>query len=351
MKGIAIGAAALALLLAGCEQSHARNSSGSNWLRCDTLADCSAAEQAVACDDDGFCRDADGERIAETSGPGPTGGRDGGPAGGRNAPEPVPQDACVWGVDALLAEVGADAAGRFNCGLFNSAQTASIETAVECFENAVAASRTAELTVNRCIDCQIPTTYVASTGGELYAILLEADTWGDSQRHARVETCEAVVWDDEAQDVSCVGPAERYDCSGSFPVPEETPPDPSPVEPLKIADVPAPAGADTAPLHLYVSNQSFENDLVQIDVFMNGTRVVTGDFPVGSQHNWYEFDIEVPVGTLSVRAIGIDGNADLGQQIEVPAERWVVIDYWFYPDEAEGEHFTLAVHDQPVTFD
>jgi hypothetical protein len=38
------------------------------------------------------------------------------------------------------------------------------------------------------------------------------------------------------------------------------------------------------------------------------------------------------------------------QQIEVPAERWVVVDYW-YPDETESGHFTIAVHDQPVSFE
>jgi hypothetical protein len=61
----AILIAGLCLLTGGgCRpRPGSEGSSGSNWLECETLADCSAAEEAVACKG-GYCRDAEGEAVA-----------------------------------------------------------------------------------------------------------------------------------------------------------------------------------------------------------------------------------------------------------------------------------------------
>jgi hypothetical protein len=46
------------------------------------------------------------------------------------------------------------------------------------------------------------------------------------------------------------------------------------------------------------------------------------------------------------------GEAELFvMDIDGTTERWVVVDYWYYPDDAEGRHFTATVHDMPVAFD
>lgn len=335
------------LVTTGCEQSHTRHSSGSNWLRCDTLADCRAAEQAVACDAEGFCTDDAGDRIAVVADD--AGGREPSPEPAPDAGGPERTDAsvrapCAWGVDGLLAQVGAAQIARTNCGDFNGSDSAASAAARDCFERAVGDGVSVQVTINRCIDCSIPTTYVAAASGERFAFLMEQDHFGaDGMREAKVEACEDIVFIEASEtiDLSCVAPTELYTCTEAFD---------APLGPYKLGDVPAPVGTAGVPLHLYVSNQSVDRPLVEINVYIDGAYVVTGDFDVGGQHNWYEFEIAVPPGSLSVRAIMPEGSAQLDQEIEVPAERWAVLDYWFSPGEPEGEHFTLAVHDQPVTF-
>lgn len=229
MKGIWTWTFALiaALGLAACDQSHrSSGSSGSNWLTCETVQDCSEAPEAARCSAEGFCEDARGQRIAISTDAG------------------VPKDAET---EMVMPPMG--------------------------------------------------------------------------------------------------------DSGNPEPTPTEPmEPAPVPVEPHKLADVPA-GGTATVSLHLYVSNQSFENDLVDIAVEIAGTRVVTGDFAVEGQHNWYAFDIQVPAGSLEIAVDSDAGDAEHRETIEVPAERWVVIDYWYYPDDPKGKYFTLSVHEQPVGFD
>jgi len=343
MKGIGRVLAAALLLALGCEQSHQAGSSGSNWLRCETLADCGAAADAMACDE-GFCVDDDGDRIAvidvKDSGAAPKA------EAGPDARAPEPSDAsvrepCAWGADALLNRVGADVGGRANCGLFGTGSSAAeIAAARECFESAVSAAIPVEITISNCTDCWIPTTYVATAAGERFAVLMAQDHFSANRlREAKVEACDdiVVVEASEIIDLSCVAPNVLYAC---------TEPLDAPLAPYKLADVPMPPGENGVSLHLYVSNQSFERPLAEINVYLDGAYVVTGDFDVGSQHNWHEFEIAVPPGSLSLRAIMPEGSAELDQQIEVPAERWAVLNYWFYPDEPAGEHFTLTLHDQ-----
>jgi hypothetical protein len=47
---------------------------------------------------------------------------------------------------------------------------------------------------------------------------------------------------------------------------------------------------------LYVSNQSFAIDPVDINVYFDDTLVVVRDFEVGSQHNWHEFEVVLTPG-------------------------------------------------------
>src|SRR5690242_11108982 len=57
--------AALPLLLSGCQKAHAGGSSGSNWLECETNADCSGAKDADRCGAEGYCVDERGNRVVE----------------------------------------------------------------------------------------------------------------------------------------------------------------------------------------------------------------------------------------------------------------------------------------------
>ena len=114
---------------------------------------------------------------------------------------------------------------------------------------------------------------------------------------------------------------------------------------------------DPAPLHLYVSNQSFDIDPVRIEVFVDDLAVICQDFDVGDQHNWVLFDMELEPGTHTIRAVGNEGAAELTETFEIGGERWAVIDFWYYSeDEGEGQGeggqtFTFDIMDEPIGFD
>lgn len=149
--------------------------------------------------------------------------------------------------------------------------------------------------------------------------------------------------------VACDGRREIYRCSEP-PLARTAPVYPA-AEPVKLGDVPSSAGAPRTTLHLHVSNQSFEDPRVNIRLQIDNWEIVQGDFAVESQHNWYRFDIEVPPGTRELRALTFkpDHAVSLNQRIEVPAERWVVVDYWYAKGDPE-ERFSVHVSETPVAF-
>jgi hypothetical protein len=65
----------LMLVLGACSASHGEqgNSSGSNWLRCSTLSQCTSSD-AVSCSSEGYCLNAAGGRIAAPAANDGTGG-------------------------------------------------------------------------------------------------------------------------------------------------------------------------------------------------------------------------------------------------------------------------------------
>lgn len=103
---------------------------------------------------------------------------------------------------------------------------------------------------------------------------------------------------------------------------------------------------------LYVSNQSFAIDPVDIDVYLDDTLVVVGDFEVGSQHSWYEFDFALTPGAHTLRAVTRAGKAELEETFEIEAKRYGVLDFWYYPDgETTPRQFSFDLYDQPPSFD
>lgn len=103
---------------------------------------------------------------------------------------------------------------------------------------------------------------------------------------------------------------------------------------------------------LWVSNQSFEDDPVAVTVEIDGVTVVDDSFEVGSQHNWFSFMIDgLESGEHTVTATSDTGVVFEGTFTLPPDEpRWMVVDYWYYPDDAEGRHFTLSESDEPIYF-
>lgn len=105
-------------------------------------------------------------------------------------------------------------------------------------------------------------------------------------------------------------------------------------------------------VRLWVSNQSFDDDPVRITIEVDGQLVVDDAFEVGGQHNWFAHDI----AGLEPGQHEIVATSDTGAVIEatfsLPADepRWVVIDYWYYPGEPAGRHFTARESAEPIVF-
>jgi len=123
-------------------------------------------------------------------------------------------DSCPSDVDGALAAVGMTLPERVDCGSFNAAQSAEVSAGLACFMDAVAAGTAVELTVNRCIDCSISSTYVATEDGELLEVVLEADLFGDELRQTRVSTCVRVGFASEGPPAGpeCFGAVEQFAC-------------------------------------------------------------------------------------------------------------------------------------------
>jgi hypothetical protein len=123
--------------------------------------------------------------------------------------------ACLLGIDALLAEVGAPTDERTDCGSFNDLDRENIVEGLECFNTAILARKAAQLTVNRCIDCSIPSTFVTTADSRLFRIEVEQDHFGDKIRHVVVESCQSVGGHTHG-DVACDGAMTLYQCAEPF---------------------------------------------------------------------------------------------------------------------------------------
>jgi hypothetical protein len=117
---------------------------------------------------------------------------------------------CRDDLDGLLAVANVPAEERFDCGSFASFDS-RLTQGMRCLESAITAGAPAQRTVNLCIDCSIPSTFVVGASGDLVRIEIEADSFGDDLRTITVERCEAFAGD--GNDVPMrVAPEQVYRC-------------------------------------------------------------------------------------------------------------------------------------------
>jgi hypothetical protein len=100
---------------------------------------------------------------------------------------------------------------------------------------------------------------------------------------------------------------------------------------------------------LYVSNQSFDRDNVDIRVLVDGRPVVIDDFAVESQHNWVEYRFDLDDGRHTLRAESLRGEAVFEGTFRVKGKRWAVVDYWCCGNAGEP-NFTFRVRGEPIAF-
>lgn len=125
--------------------------------------------------------------------------------------------------------------------------------------------------------------------------------------------------------------------------------------PAGSADGPSsdPAPAPEGNFVLYVSNQSFDIESVDIVVEIDGVRVVDDVFAVESQHNWKQYVIDLAPGTHTLTARSAEGDATFEQSFEVTGDHWAVIDYWYVTEERgtpTPRQFVFHIQDEPIGF-
>lgn len=123
------------------------------------------------------------------------------------------------------------------------------------------------------------------------------------------------------------------------------------VDPLPVdAEIHLTTG-DKAPLMLIVSNQSFEDDPVHLTLSIDGVPLIDGVFYVGNQHAWLSAPIDLPPGEHTMVATS-DTGVTLTETFDIPADaqRWAILDYWYYPREKAGRHLRWDLQRQQPAF-
>ncbi|MCZ7378823.1 hypothetical protein [Micromonospora sp. WMMC250] len=107
---------------------------------------------------------------------------------------------------------------------------------------------------------------------------------------------------------------------------------------------------DQANLHLWVSNQSFTDDLVALTVSIDGTTVVDRLFAVGTQHNWVLFPVRVAPGHHVVRIVagtGVEKQASF--TMPETGRQYAAVDYGNAMDERQ-RHVNWFIRSTPIGF-
>ncbi len=125
-------------------------------------------------------------------------------------------------------------------------------------------------------------------------------------------------------------------------------PDPTQADPSSNNEEPKPAT-----LILYVSNQSFEKDIVDISVTIDDVVVVTKQFAVENQHNFEEFELPVKTGKHSLKVVSSAGEASAVFDMTLGEKNWATVFYWYYPAEHSNPtapSFTFDIQQEPILF-
>lgn len=106
---------------------------------------------------------------------------------------------------------------------------------------------------------------------------------------------------------------------------------------------------------LYVSNQSFVIDPVDIKLSIDSQDVVDQDFYGKNQHkNWRTYRLSLNPGTHILRVESKRGNARLEKTFEVKGRHWAAMSFFYYPpshSEPTPRQFTFHISNKPIYFE
>lgn len=121
-------------------------------------------------------------------------------------------------------------------------------------------------------------------------------------------------------------------------------------------DVPELSPVRDGNVTLYVSNQSFADDTVDIKVLIDGKVVVHDNFEVKNQHAWHTFTFQLEPGKHTLQAHARSDSVVLKTDFELPVEkRWAVLNYWYNPTTKGGVDLTprqmkFGIHEEQPGF-
>jgi len=98
---------------------------------------------------------------------------------------------------------------------------------------------------------------------------------------------------------------------------------------LFVAAAATSASAATYPLTLYVANQSFDLNPVDIKVTLDGDVVAQGIFFAATGGNWRRYDLTLGPGRHVLHAVTRKGAAGLRREFTAAGPRWMAVAFRF----------------------
>ncbi len=107
-------------------------------------------------------------------------------------------------------------------------------------------------------------------------------------------------------------------------------------------------------LVLIITNQSFDNPMIDITVTINGEQIVSQEFAVGDQHNFKVLRLRLPEGKNSIVASSTKGQASITESFDLPSKRWALLWYDYNQKLIDqgvrnaGRAFGFLLYDEPI---
>ncbi len=121
-------------------------------------------------------------------------------------------------------------------------------------------------------------------------------------------------------------------------------------EPAKIGELAQPTDEGALPFHMVLSNQSFKDDCVFIDVSIDGTHIIEGNFDVEDQHTLHKFEFFILPGDHTLEAQS-DTGVTLERSFTISEETWIALFYWAYESGVAPSEFSFSAQNFPVSID
>ncbi len=106
--------------------------------------------------------------------------------------------------------------------------------------------------------------------------------------------------------------------------------------------------SDNIPLTLYVSNQSFQIDFVDIVIQIDGEKIIEDNFKVGDQSELNSFELQLTKGNHTIHVMSESGGVEFEKQFEMSEERWMYLLY--INDETQPSQFQLKIFNDDLEF-